>query len=291
MGFRDTLREALGRQAPAEPASAGGLDLNDLGFDQVNTNDWIRLELRAAEPGDPEARMVGLPAGRLIRVNGADGQPVPLGWLSDRADDFTEEWYAVADRFPSSGIWPVKLGGATALEPGWLSGGVGSPRPVTEDAEALLARTYAAAEGLPDLEPWRTEWKGLAQAEAARDDRAEVRPLAGSHALLLVPVTRPADVPAALGWTGAEAYEYLGASVSAVLRSWEDRFGAVLVGLGADRLRLSVARPPRFEEQALRLAGEHYGLAPDVIDQTDDGDLEAYADHLIDRRDWDFWWN
>ena len=97
-----------------------------------------------------------------------------------------------------------------------------------------------------------------------------------------------ADIPAVLGWTGACTYPNWDlAGLCSVLRSWEDRFGAVLVGLGPDRLRLSVERPPRYPEQARQLAGEHYGLAPDVIDQ----DPEAYAELLFSRREWDFWWN
>lgn len=292
MGFSDAIRDAMGRKTRATPASEGGLDLDDLGFDQVNTNDWIRLQLTASAPGDPDAQIPGLPAGRLVRVNaGARAQPTVLGWLSDTAGPFSEPWYAVADRFPHTGIWPVLLAGATAAEPDWLAGGVTAPQAVTESAEALLARTFAAAEDLDGLEPWRSHWLGPADAEPARDQLVGVRPVAGERALLLVPVTRPADVPAALGWTGAAGYEYSGAGVSAVLRSWEVRFGAVLIELGADRLRLSVDRPPRYPEQARQLAGEHYGLAPDVIDQGAGGDPEAYAEQLFQRREWDLWWN
>lgn len=292
MGFRDAIRDAMGSKVRATPASEGGLDLDDLGFDQVNDNDWIRLQLRANAPGDPDPHGAGLPAGRLVRMNVASrAEPIALGWLSDRADQFSEEWYAVADRFPNAGIWPVLLAGATAGEPGWLAGGVGAPQLVDDDAEALLARTYQAAEELDGLDPWRSRWLGLAPGEPDRDQLVGVRPMAGQGALLLVPVTRPADVPAAIGWTGAEGYEYSGAGISAVLRSWEDRFGAVLIGLGPDRLRLSVERPPRYPEQARRLAGEHYGLAPDVIDQGAGGDPETYAEQLFGRREWDFWWN
>ncbi|OYN99513.1 hypothetical protein CGZ94_04235 [Enemella evansiae] len=288
MGFRDAIRDAMGSKVRATPASQGGLDLDDLGFDQVNDNDWIRLQLRATEAGDPDQHNPGLPAGRLVRMNVTGrSEPIALCWLSDRSDQFSEEWYAVADRFPNAGIWPVLVEGASAVEPGWLAGGVGAPQAVADDAEALLARTYSAAEELEGLEPWRSRWLGLAAGEPAKDQLVGVRPVAGERSLLLTPVTRPADVPAALGWTGAEGYEYTGGDVSAVLRSWEDRFGAVLVGLGPDRLRLSVERPPRYPEQARQLAGEHYGLAPDVIDQ----DPEAYAELLFSRREWDFWWN
>jgi uncharacterized protein DUF4253 len=43
------------------------------------------------------------------------------------------------------------------------------------------------------------------------------------------------DIPAAVGWAGA-GEEWDAATLSAVLRSWEHRFGAVLVRMGANPL-------------------------------------------------------
>jgi hypothetical protein len=39
-------------------------------------------------------------------------------------------------------------------------------------------------------------------------------------------------------------------------RSWEERFGAVIYELAPGMTRLSVARPPTDEDQALALAAE-----------------------------------
>ncbi len=50
--------------------------------------------------------------------------------------------------------------------------------------------------------------------------------------------------------------------IAAVLRTWEDRFGARLlnVGPGAE-IRLLVQRPPATRQAAQRVAAEHYAFA------------------------------
>ncbi|WP_218826191.1 DUF4253 domain-containing protein [Actinomadura mexicana] len=50
-----------------------------------------------------------------------------------------------------------------------------------------------------------------------------------------------------------------------MVRSWEDRFGAQVVGAGFADLYPSVAAPPSTYEEALRLAAEHPAFCPDDI--------------------------
>jgi hypothetical protein len=50
--------------------------------------------------------------------------------------------------------------------------------------------------------------------------------------------------------------------VSSVLRSWERRFAAVLVGTGPGFVTLAVGAPPKSDDHALRIAAEQYALAP-----------------------------
>src|SRR3712207_9258188 len=52
-----------------------------------------------------------------------------------------------------------------------------------------------------------------------------------------------------------------------VLRYWEDRYGAEIVGLSHDTFELQVARPPEDREAALELAEEQYAYCPDIVDQ------------------------
>jgi hypothetical protein len=78
-------------------------------------------------------------------------------------------------------------------------------------------------------------------------------------------------------------------AVSAVLRSWEDRFGATLVGLGHASLELSVAAPPWEPTECLAIAGEHYAFCDDTY-RGNPGTLRDYANLLRGNTRWSFWW-
>jgi Domain of unknown function (DUF4253) len=89
----------------------------------------------------------------------------------------------------------------------------------------------------------------------------------GPAFLGLVAARRPADIPASVGWSvfGSDAPWSPQArclEISAVLRSWEDRFGTCPLRIGFDSiLRVLVERPPRTLEAALRVAAEHFAFA------------------------------
>lgn len=105
----------------------------------------------------------------------------------------------------------------------------------------------------------------------------------------LVPVSRGADVLTAVGWSGAANHVSRTAGLSAMLRSWEDRFGARVLRLGPDRLDLSVSAPPHEARHAAAVAAEHWTFCPDrVLQET--GRLADYAHEIRGRRTWSFWW-
>ncbi|HWD64852.1 MAG TPA: DUF4253 domain-containing protein [Solirubrobacteraceae bacterium] len=76
----------------------------------------------------------------------------------------------------------------------------------------------------------------------------------GPYRLMLLPCRRPADVLSRVG------YEIIGptdATFSAILRSWENRFGAYLMMLTADgREALGVQSPPDDQTDLTKLAAE-----------------------------------
>jgi Domain of unknown function (DUF4253) len=113
--------------------------------------------------------------------------------------------------------------------------------------------------------------------------------LAGGH-LALVAVERPADAPSVLGWTGPINYYNDIGPLTVVLRSWERRYGAVVVGLGSDTLTLVARRPPRTERDALALAAEHFAACPDSVLQGSQT-IVNYASLLRGREAWRFWWD
>ena len=106
----------------------------------------------------------------------------------------------------------------------------------------------------------------------------------------IVPARRPADVPAAAGWTGmCNSWDEV-AEVSAVLRSWEDRFGAVLVRMHLSVLELAVTAPPWSRTDCERVAAEHFAFTCDD-DSPTPKTLRQYAQNLSGARRWWFWWD
>ena len=68
-----------------------------------------------------------------------------------------------------------------------------------------------------------------------------------------MPAARPADILPCIGWAGACNHR-TASELAVVLRSWEDRFGARLLEVGFDDIRLLVSRPPQTRRPAdLRL--------------------------------------
>ncbi len=99
--------------------------------------------------------------------------------------------------------------------------------------------------GLASLRPGHNAAAALLEIER-RDPREVLRYReppgpdddGGPEHLALVSVTRPADIPAALGWFGT--YDDV-ADLCAVLRSREDRLGEYLVRLGRTEMKFSQA--------------------------------------------------
>ena len=206
---------------------------------------------------------------------------------------------------PTSGRCPVLLAGhaLASLRPGR------DPGPALADLERrdaadVLAKRYpgGCVHHADCLAPFGATFPGCAPATAGRAllrpdevvaaavDEAE---LVAEHQLALVPVSRPADVPAALGWSGTsgswDGWDDV-AAVSAVLRSWEDRFGAVLVRFGRATLELSVAAPPWERSECLAIAAEHYAFCDDTY-KGNPGTLRDYANLLRGSSRWSFWWD
>jgi hypothetical protein len=105
----------------------------------------------------------------------------------------------------------------------------------------------------------------------------------------LVAADRPADVLPQIGWTGVTNRYPTALPVAAVLRSWEERFGARLLDVGFAKIRVLVERPPRSLNAANRVAAEHYVLA----DESGEGlrSISTIAASLVDAPIWALWWD
>jgi hypothetical protein len=84
-------------------------------------------------------------------------------------------------------------------------------------------------------------------------------------------------VLANMGWAGPVNYDNDTAKFSAVLRSWEDRFGVRVVAANSNTLIVSVAAPPGDLDAALHLAAEHFAFCPDNLWQSHPHTIGDYA--------------
>ncbi|GLZ14627.1 hypothetical protein Acsp04_48620 [Actinomadura sp. NBRC 104425] len=237
----------------------------------------------------------GLPPGRLITPEEADR---PALWVSDEPlPDAGRHWLRLYDLRHETGLYPLLLEGL-AGDPGrpWHDGELwpGSVAAIDAlDAENVLEKAWHSVTEGAEHGPLSGPWPGLAppgEADADADAAARRQAERSDCALLgLVPAERGADALTAAGWGGP--CNHLGtAEVSAVVRSWENRFGARVTSVGFDILRLSVAAPPTTVEHARRVAVEHHALCPDNIWQGV-GDFDQYAEFLADAESWWFWWD
>lgn len=150
------------------------------------------------------------------------------------------------------------------------------------------------------LDPFRDGFPGLLPRPAVDPDAALAHlAQVGDGTYLRVPqlvsVTRPADVPAVIGWMGSFNSWDDTVGMSAVLRSWEQRFGAMLFLMNHSTLELAVAAPPHTEDECLRVAAEHIAFCWDAFDtytgQITTDTLREYARRLEGAQRWRFWWD
>ncbi|NEK87625.1 DUF4253 domain-containing protein [Blastococcus saxobsidens] len=279
----------------------------------------VPSSLRSRFPAEGRLRLndIDLGSGRPAVARGLASEvaPAPALWLADHdTSDAAAMWQPLVDIFPQTGLWPLvlrPLGGDSADRP-WDSGEF-EPQPLT-DVDALPAQTVLGA-GWADslvpmgsdpyvehLRPFGAEFPGLS-APLRLESRASVPGGAIAPArwgrIGLVPCRRPADAIAAIGWHGS-VNRRSAVEVSAVLRSWEERFGTVLAALGFATMTLLLPSPPADESEALPIAAELAALCPDVLAEdgpvdgfgfTSGGTVQGLARRLVDRPVWKLWWD
>jgi Domain of unknown function (DUF4253) len=228
-------------------------------------------------------------------------------WLSDEPLAEPGTFRACVAEFPRSGLWPVLVphdDRFAANGEDWIDGrgrlAPAAHRIDAVDVGATLARwwdPFCCTGGTGCLRPYGANFPGLARKSQLRVDPFAEAGNTGSilarrdvHRLGLVAAERPADVPAVLGWSGMIKSTDEVAAISAVLRSWEDRFGATLIVLGFDEIELAVAAPPRLLGRALVLAAEQRAFSVRSF-SGQPGNLREYAAGLVHRRHWRFSWD
>ncbi|HEY1089232.1 MAG TPA: DUF4253 domain-containing protein, partial [Archangium sp.] len=209
-----------------------------MSFDFAQPRSAVNASLPAA--GAVNVAGVSFSDGRLIAPDEDYGSNVttPVLWCTPTkglrlASDLAQLWRA----FPKTGLWPVVLQGLDEGDPQrpWLDGELAPDAEAIASASSFIVANVLAGRWESGFVDGPEPFPGLAKATGAAADHLDAYAQSARGDLLgLVAVHRPADVLARLGWMGAVNHDLEGDEFTAVLRSWEDRFGAVLVELGFD---------------------------------------------------------
>jgi hypothetical protein len=105
--------------------------------------------------------------------------------------------------------------------------------------------------------------------------------------LALVPATRGWQVPAVVRFDAGMVAE---AVHVALLKRWQEAYGAEVVVVLPDVLELQVQHPPATRAAAFELAWEQYLYCPDIVIQGTQT-LSNLAASLLNASIWFFWWD
>jgi hypothetical protein len=259
--------------------------------------------------GPVEIAGVKLPSGRRLR-GALASRRLPTIWITDALiPNPAKTWSDLLARQPDTGLVPIILDSLAgdATRP-WdeLEFGSGYVDEIRDHRTGVLLKEWWA-HSFPDqvddqrtesyLEPFGRSFPGLALPTPPR--RADLPSLdtvlhdvARSPARLGVVIAEhTADVVAAVGWLGTANHRLMAPeAVSAVLRSWENRFDATLFRLGFAEMDLLVGRPPQTVDDALAIAAEHFAFSSDTI-MSRAGSIRTWASDLVQASCWSFWWD
>jgi Domain of unknown function (DUF4253) len=271
-------------------------------------------------PGDGELRVgsVSLPFGKRVHGTGPThgDEAVAVAWVTiEEVPQPGPVWAALSAESPTTGLMPFLLGHLPGdrsrpwdTEEFWdLADPAGIDR---FDVAGLLEENWDGAthEGEPEdwaeedpqfvayieatIAPFGREFPGLAPAEETPLEPVELDEVLRSlpaRRIGLAPASRPADVLPLIGWSGATNSYGNSLPIAAVLRSWEERFGARLLEVGFGDLSVLASRPPRTTEHARRLAAEQWTFCNECGNGLTD--IPAITAQLLNSPRWSFWWD
>jgi hypothetical protein len=269
--------------------------------------------MRAVMPADGPVRLgsVKLPEGRRLPLwPGA----VPRLWVtSGPVPRSGELWQELSAMSRDTGLVPIVLAfldGGSAGRP-WDNDELGEPGSLESvdqvDVAGVLADNWRNK--LPADEPgdeFDEDWAGHVAPYGLRFPglaRGQEQPLSGAELtgalgwfgparIGLVPAERPADVVALIGHTDVSHDPDL-RLLTAVLRSWEDRFGAILAEVGFAHIRLLARRPPRTLPDAQAVAAEIWAMCDEfwLAGQNKYGlwGVSDIAEYILSTPIWSLW--
>jgi Domain of unknown function (DUF4253) len=263
-------------------------------------------------PDDGQLRLgpLTLPAGRRITAGFGSGQPV--AWATEQpVPGAGRAWQALSGAHAQTGLVPFLLKGldrGSTARP-WDEEEFEDPADVSllngMNAGQLLKELWdGELSGEPDgyededpeyaaqYAPFTRQFPGLAPAMTTPMDPAQLQWVLDAlppARIGLVPAARPADALPQLGWLGTDQFSDA-LPIAAVLRSWQERFGARLLQVGFAEIKLLVERPPTGYEAALRVAAEQWAFCDECggegLSQVSD-----IAARMSSTPVWTFWWD
>jgi hypothetical protein len=222
----------------------------------------------------------------------------PAMWVSSQAvPNAPSAWKQLAAGFQESGLWPLLIpeGDFGVSEP-WTEQRARRERDSLEAsaAELLRSRLEGSVKRTPLSSTELIQASGVARGTLGRGTGKRTDALQhafdslGNSRLALVAVKRPGEAVHRTAWPGTEAAGITGAELASLIVSWEERYGALLVGFTSSALVFAVLRPPATFEEAVEVAAEHHATCPDEAD--DWVDDRTYAESLVDAPVWRLSW-
>ncbi|TYP72079.1 DUF4253 domain-containing protein [Paenibacillus methanolicus] len=158
------------------------------------------------------------------------------------------------------------------------------------DAAVLLKRLVA--ESMPDEEEDEEfDLAGEFEIEEAKLNHFVSIPEVLNQSIILakIPTTKPWEAAAWIPMGGFNACPMPEEQV-AVFKYWYEKYGASPGLVTRDVWELVVEHPPGTQEEAEKLAWEHFGFCGDIVWQGV-GTVNLLAGSLLDSPYWYFWWD
>jgi hypothetical protein len=242
------------------------------------------------------------------------GLPVPLRQAASL-------WQNLRDRHPETGLWPFLSHFSPADWAKWCADAPGGQQRLTNAMkrpgldvidELIAAHRASVHEYQPplsdELADYKLELFDVGETPRLLESEPQARPwdkhgeIAGQGRdlslwwLCLTPAQAAFEVPALLyaplanDWMASAVHPELTAEDHvAVLRSWQERFGAEIRYLDPVGLGLVVTNPPTDPPEVARVAVEQYAYCDD-LDQFI-GEPWLIAQQQVPAANWYFWWD
>ncbi|MEX2219368.1 MAG: DUF4253 domain-containing protein [Phycisphaerales bacterium] len=216
--------------------------------------------------------------------------PEPLVGFDIDSASAIKTWRELRQRTGQTGLYPVIVSDQHDL-----LGLTGAEAPSAAD----ILKEAAGIDGAKRLQRLAAENEGAGEG----DEEGEAERIAeftvpwnlldgkprDDLSLVLLPTTRAWEACAYLAFEAVN-FDISSDAHVAVHKYWHEQYGAELVTCGGDVLEFTVARPPRAEAAAAKLAREQFAYCPDLVEQGV-GSLGALTRILVGGNIWYFWWD